>query len=245
MRFIFSSLLLLISIISYSAPISFSHNGETMELELQYNNPDDIKLHISYETSQDINTIYFWLNERIGLKQNYIYVKCVNGDSGYINITEEHYNKIAYNLHSVSIGNKWKLITKNESYIVREYFVEQQILYYAKQYQQYKKETEQTLFRLQKENNRLEGVIKNLEISNQYYQTELKNLKEKYNDCLNNNVTTNTNDDRVSTYNSSPSYTYERTTESERVYPPRGSNGKPMYKYKYKYWRNGKWRYRY
>lgn len=237
---------MLISFISYSTPISFSHNGETMELELHYNNPNDIKLRISYESLQDINIIYFWLNERIGLKQNYIYVKCVNGDSGYINITEEHYNKIAYNLHSVSIGNKWKLINKNKSHIVREYFVEQQILYYAEQYQQYKKETEQTLCKLQKENDRLEGVIKNLEISNKYYQTELKNLKEKYDDCINNNVTSSNNSESTtSTYHSSPSYTYERTTESERVYPPRGSNGKPMYKYKYKYWRNGKWRYRY
>ena len=228
-----------ISIISYSTPISFSHNGETMELEVKYNNSNDIKFRIKYESPQEINTIYFWLNERIGLKQNYIYVECVNGDSGYINITEEHYKKIAYNLHSISIGNKWKLISKNKSYIIREYFVGQQISYYVKHYQQYKKETEQTLSKIQKENERLEGIIKNLEISNQYYQKELKSLREKYDKYTNNSVTT------TSSYKSSPSYTYERTTESERVYPPRDSNGKPRYKYKYKYYRNGKWRYRY
>lgn len=230
MRFLFSIILFLLSIISHSKPISFSHNGETMEIELQYNNIDDIKLRITYDSSQEIEVIYFWLNERIGLKQSYIHIQCIDCDSGYINISEEYYKKIAYNLHSISIGNKWKLVSKNKSYLVREYFVEQQILYYIKQYHLYKKENEKILFSLQQENEELKSINKKLETS----------LKEFINETSNVTITNS----KIS-YKIDPSYTYERTTESERVYPPKDSNGKPKYKYKYKYYRNGKWRYRY
>jgi hypothetical protein len=126
-----------------------------------------------------------------------------------------------------------------------------------------------TIDSLKSENERLNEVNKNLLITNDQYLKELKEIEEKYNEVINNTAPKSTNDyllkeieeikedikeeinhiHQNTTHNSTtsktPSYTYERTTESERVYPPRGRDGKPMYKYKYKYWRNGKWRYRY
>jgi len=250
-RILLSIVFSLCSLISFANTITFSHNGETLRLNITYNNEGDIRLSVNYiESSTETNVIYFWLNERVGLKQTYISAIC--NEETYKNgvynfrLSQDSFNDIAYNLHSISIGNKWKIVRPKDAYKVREYFI-------GKLLEQKDKKClglTYVIDNLKKENERLKGVNKNLQITNDHYLKELKEIKEKYNEVINNTVPQPANHTHQSTIHNSttsktPSYTYERTTESERVYPPTDKNGKPMYKYKYKYWRNGKWRYRY
>ena len=248
-RILLSIIFLLFSLIAFANTantITFSHNGETLKLNVTYNNEDDIRLSVNYiESSTETNVIYFWLNERVGVKQKYILAVC--NEETYKNgvynfrLSQDGFNDIAYNLHSISIGNKWKIVRPKDAYKVREYFIEKLL----KQKDKKCSELKYTIGKLEKENERLNGVNKNLQIANDYYLKELKEIKEKYNEVTNGLSLQSANYTYQSTTSKTPSYTYERTTESERVYPPTDKNGKPRYKYKYKYWRNGKWRYRY
>lgn len=244
-------IVLFISFADMANAITFSRNSETLTLNLTYNNENDIWLSVHYiESSTETNTIYFWLNERVGLTQSYISVVC-NENSYHkgiyiFRLSQDNFNDIAYNLHSISIGNKWKIVRPKNAGKVREYFINKLLEYKDKKCLA----LTYTIDNLKKENERLNGVNKNLLITNDNYLKELKEIKEKYNEVINNTALkptnyTHQNTTHNSTTSKTPSYTYERTTESERVYPPRGQDGKPMYKYKYKYWRNGKWRYRY
>lgn len=261
---------LFISFANMANAITFNRINETLTFNLSYNGENDIWLSIHHiDSSIEVNTIYFWLNERVDLGQRYISAIC--DEKSYhkgvylFRLSQDNFNDIAYNLHSISIGNKWKIVPQKNAGKVREYFINKLLEYKDKKCL----DLTYTIDSLKSENERLNEVNKNLLITNDQYLKELEEIKEKYNEIINNITPKSTNDhllkeieetkeeikDEInhiyqntthnSTTNKTPSYTYERTTESERVYPPRGRDGKPMYKYKYKYWRNGKWRYRY
>ena len=239
MKFLLIFFTLLYSFSISATELSLSHNGEYIELHLVYNDDNNIRLYIDYiEATTPTNVIYFWLNDG-KLVQKYISFTC--DETTYKNkkyaftLTKEQYDLIAYDCHSISIGNKWKIVKHKNIHIVQRYFVEQQLAYKNKLYQ----DVESKHQILQKEIERLEGLIKNLKIANEYYVRELKESREKL-QCVTDSLNVITYHNQSKSTAHTPSYTYERTTPSERVY-----NRSPYKKYTYKYYRNGKWRYYY
>lgn len=188
-----------------SSTLMFINKKESLKLEIVYNNDENICLYVRYNKPMTESkfedgiyknssiqpntaqakpvTIYFWLNNYDGAKQKCIYINTTNGAGSRHTIHKSHYNAIASNLHSISVGNKWKLVKKNESHIVREYFINKLTEYKDREVNAYVYDIRRT----KNENSLLETEIKNLNSANTQLlieNTELKTNLRKANETI-------------------------------------------------------------
>ena len=208
--------------------------GETLYFEL-LTIDNNIYIDIKSDNLTNHSIIYFWLDEYIGLKQKYISCNCsenciVKYDDNIpiyrFFINKVYFKDILYKCISVSIGNKWKIIPRRNIGYFKNFLFNYIITSYDTQLRELTMERDSLII--------VNSNISNEDIKPYNEIPTLNNKIHKLNEKENVNIPTKTTTKRK----------YEKVTEGEKVYPTY-IKGKPLYKYKYKYWRNGRWNYRY